>query len=110
MTVATQTNLIGYLGDDVATVFPFPFPVYDADHLVVYSKDLTTRELTLLTSYTASGIGGAAGGSITLLAPLASTKKLLISRQVPNTQDLDVQNQGGFYPENFEEELDLLTM
>jgi len=76
MTVATQINFMSYSGDGIATVFPFTFPIYETSHLVVYTQDKTTLVQTLITSYTASGIGSETGGSVTLSAPLASTNKL----------------------------------
>lgn len=110
MTVATQSNLVSYNGDNVAVTFPFTFPVYDAAHLFVYSQDKITLVQTLVTGYSVSGIGNENGGSVTLLAPPFSTTRLLITRRLPLTQSLDVENQGGFYPENFEVQLDLLEM
>jgi hypothetical protein len=112
MTVATQSILVTYLGDDVATVFPFTFPVYDADHLSVYLQDTTTRLLVLLSAsdYSVTGIGNENGGSVVTDDPVASNNNILIARVLPFTQDLDVLNQGGFYPENVENEFDLTQM
>jgi hypothetical protein len=112
MTVATQSNLVVYLGDGVGTVFPFTFPVYDESHIKVYTRDLTTRELTLISDadYGVTGVGNENGGNVTFLVAPVNTVQIIIARLLPFTQDMDVENQGGFYPKNFENELDLLEM
>lgn len=112
MTVATTLNFVTYTGDAVAVTFPFTFPVYDEDHLALYLRDTTTKVLTLVNPsvYSVAGVGNENGGSVTLDTAPAATTNLLIVRTVPLTQDLDVDNQGGFYPENFENELDLIEM
>lgn len=114
MTVSTQTNIVVYTGDDVADTFDFTFPVYDATHFAIYRQVIATGliDKTYNTSeYTVTGIDEEDGGSITIIAgPIASTHRLIITRQVPYTQDLDVQNEGGFYANNFEVQLDLLEM
>lgn len=112
MTVATQLILVKYLGDDAAVTFPFTFPVYNADHLIVYLQDTTTKELVLLNTsdYSVTGVGNENGGSVVTDSAVASDNNILITRQLPLQQDLDVDNQGGFYPENFEAELDLQEM
>ena len=112
MTVGTQSNLVIYLGDGVATVFPFTFPVYDVSHIVVYFRDTVTKALTLVSNanYGVNGVGNENGGNVTFLVAPANTNNIILARLLPYTQDLDVENQGGFYPENFESELDLLEM
>lgn len=112
MTVATQLILVTFLGDDIAVTFPFTFPVYDADHIVVYLQDTTTDVLLLLSDsdYSVTGIGDESGGTVVTDDPVSSDNNIIIARILPLTQDLDVDNQGGFYPENFENELDLQEM
>lgn len=112
MTVETQANLVIYLGDGVATVFPFTFPVYDESHVAVYFRDTITKQLLLVSDadYGVNGVGDESGGDVTFLVAPGNTNNIIIARLLPLTQDLDVQNQGGFYPENFEKELDLLEM
>lgn len=113
MTVETQSNIVIYTGDASAVTFPFTFPVYDEEDLYVYKYTILTGEYeqyTLSTDYTVSGVGEETGGSITLDETLAATHKVIITRLVPLTQDLDVMNQGGFYPANVETQLDLMVM
>lgn len=114
MTIALDSNKVAYVGNGVTTVFPFSFRVDAASHLQAYVLVTATGVLTLLTQgvdYTVSGVPGA--GSVTynpLGVPLPSTKQLLIVRLVPVLQGLDINNQGGFYPETLEAQLDLMTM
>lgn len=114
MTVLFQTNTVNYTGNGSTTNFPFSFPVLDASHLVVERLVIATEEIdkTYNTSeYTVSGIGDGDGGSLTLLGtPLSSSYKIIITRIVPYIQELDVNNQGGFYPDNVERALDLMEM
>jgi hypothetical protein len=107
MTVETQSNIVTYLGDGVATEFPYNFPVVDAEHLFVYSRNPLTGELTPIASsgYTVD----LDEMSLTLNTAPASDEQLFITRQVPYTQMLDVLNQGGFYPDNVERQLDLIV-
>jgi hypothetical protein len=114
MTVATTTNVTVLEGNDVATVFPFPFKVFEENHLVVTRRVRATgvvdKTYILTTEYTVTGLGTDAG-TVTLVAgPLAAAHDIIITRTVPYTQDLDIVNQGGFFPETVEEQLDLTIM
>lgn len=113
MTVLDNYAPAIFTGNDITTVFPFSFVVYDETHLKVYEVLIATGVRTLISAanYTVSGVPGA--GSITyepLGSPLSSLKKLEIHREVPYTQDLDIENQGGFFANTLEQQLDLTTM
>lgn len=112
MTVETQLNIAIADGDDVAVTFPFTFPVYDENHLLVYLRDTTTQELTLVDNgdYSVTGINDETGGSVTFLAAPSSDYKVLLARILPFRQDLDILNQGGFFPRSVERQLDLIEM
>jgi hypothetical protein len=112
MTVETENTFVTYLGDAVAVTFPFAFPIYDEDHLKVYLQDTTTlvKVLQNTSDYSVTGIGLEAGGSVVMDTAPPATNNLIIARVSPITQDLDVLNQGGFYPENVENEFDLQVM
>lgn len=116
MTISTQSRVVQYTGNGVTTVFPFTFPVRDADHLLVQVYNKTDLSVVTLdpSDYTATGVGPASsGGSITynpLGVPLTSNDLIVIYRQVPYIQDLDIVNQSGFYPETLEGQLDLMVM
>jgi len=113
MTVADNYAPAVFTGNGVTTVFPFSFVVYDESHLLVYEQVIATGVRTLISAanYTVSGVPGA--GSVTYSpsgVPLPATKKLELVRQVPYTQALDIENQGGFYANTMEDQLDLMVM
>lgn len=113
MTVSTQLNYVSYPGDNVATNFAFSFPVFDSADLYVYYQDNVTKLLTLLilgVDYSVTGVGSPTGGAVVTTVPVPNTVRILITRVVPLTQDLDVLNEGGFYPANFEKALDTQEM
>lgn len=113
MTVSTSTNSVVYRGNGATTQFAVPFKVLDEDHLVVTRRDYATGETLYTytgTDYTYSGIGADAGTLTLAGTALDDDYELVIKRIVPYTQDLDIVNAGGFYPETVEEQLDLMVM
>lgn len=113
MTVSTSNNSVVYRGNGSATAFAVPFKVLDEDHLIVKRRVYATGaddHTYTGTDYSYSGFG-ASSGTLTLAGTaLSSTYELVIERDVPVTQDLDIVNAGGFYPESVEEQLDLMVM
>lgn len=113
MTVSTETARSGpYLGNGVTVSFAYSFRILDEAHLRVTTVDSAGREtvLTLETDYSVTGVGDAAGGSVILAAPLASGAQLVITRELPATQETDLENQGAFFAQTIEDALDKLTM
>lgn len=113
MTVSTLTNSVIYRGNGATTEFAVPFKVLDEDHLVVTRRDYVTGEVLYTyvgTDFTYDGIGDTAGTLTLAGAALDDDFELVIARIVPYTQDLDIVNSGGFYPETVEEQLDLIVM
>lgn len=116
MTVSSQLRINTYVGNSVATVFPFNFPIYEDDHLEVRLYDRATNLYDLLSpsDYSAVGIGpNSTGGAVTYNpggVPIPSTKLIAVMRTVPYTQDTSIRNQDGFYPDVIERALDELTM
>lgn len=114
MTISTTSNSAVAQGNGVTTSFSFSFPVPLASYLQVYYAD-TTGAISLLppSSYFASGIGTAAGGTVTYpLAgnPIPIGSSLLIKRVLPYQQLTDIINQSGYYPNVVENALDNLEM
>ena len=113
MTVSTSTNSVVYRGNGATTAFAVPFKVLDEDHLVVTRRVYATGALSYTyigTDYSYSGIGADAGTLTLAGTALDNDYELVIERIVPYTQDLDIVNSGGFYPETVEEQLDLIVM
>lgn len=114
MTVSTTTRVVTYTGNGVTTNFPFAFLVLEESHLSVSRMVIATGLIDLVydpTDYTINGIGDGSGGSVDLnLAAVSSSYKIVLERTVLYTQELDLLNQGGFFPDTVERQLDLTTM
>lgn len=115
MTVAATSNSVKYTGNGVTTTFPYTFRIPTDDDVVVRVVTIATGAYTdlLPAEYTITGVGDDAGGSVEyplVGSPLASTHELYIIRELDYTQDLDLTNQDGFYPQTFELALDRIVM
>lgn len=121
MTISTTTNKVQYEGDGVTTSFPYAFRVDNATDLKAVWTHLvagvTTRTaLTNDTHFTASGYGESTGGYVTYPktgsagAILLEDEYLTIYREVPITQELDLQQQQQYDSESVEDALDKQTM
>lgn len=113
MTVSTFNNVVVYRGNGSATAFAVPFKVLDEDHLVVTRRVFATGvddHTYVGTDYSYSGIGDSSGTLTLAGTALSSVHELVIERIVPYSQDLDIVNAGGFYPDSVEEQLDLTVM
>lgn len=113
MTVASETNRSGpYNGNGSTTVFSYGFRILNAGHLRVIKRSAAGVEtvLALTTHYTVAGVGAANGGSITLLSAPATGETITILRNVPFTQETDLENQGAYYAQTVEDALDLAAM
>lgn len=113
MTLTTTTARASYVGDGSTTAYAYPFKIFDEDDLAVYSVDAAGTESLLAngTAYAVSGVGAAAGGTVTFVtAPLAGTSIVLL--RVPDlAQDTDIRNQGGpGLPSSVEAALDKRAM
>jgi len=111
MTVGTTLNIATLLTDGVATEFPYSFLVFDKEHLQVILRDLDGEIVTTYAQneFSVSGLGENSGSVLISPAP-ADDHELLIYRIVPVTQDTDIVNQGGFFPEVIERQLDEIVM
>lgn len=118
MTVESPTNTRIHRGNGITTEFPYTFKIPDMSYVQVSLQDFETGAiLETLTpgSFEISGVGWTlpGGGEVTYPlsgSPIDDTVNIILQRIVPYTQGLDLQNQGGFYPESMENQLDLLEM
>jgi hypothetical protein len=112
MTITAQTSKTGpYNGNGTTTVFSYTFEVQDEAHLVVTLADAAGVETVqvLNTQYTVSGVGNANGGQITMLIAPPVGVTLTISRDIPITQEVDLENRRSVAPEVLEDAYDKLT-
>ena len=117
MTISSTVRIAGpFIGTSTATVFPFAFKVFTATNLQVVRVDTSTgleSPLFLTTDYTVSlnaDQDSNPGGSLTLLAVLATGFNMIITSDIANLQPTDLTNQGGFYPEVITDALDRATI
>jgi hypothetical protein len=102
MTITTETRQAGpYLGDGVASAFPFAFKVFAAADLLVVHADVSATESTLVlgVDYSVALNGDQnsnPGGTVTLLAgALASGERITLTSRVAATQPSDITNEAG---------------
>ena len=119
MTVESTTKKVTKPGNDAATVFTFPFTIFVATYLVVTHVDALGVETLLAegatsTTYSVTVASYPGAGSITYPAvggtPLATGASLVLKRLLPIEQTLNLENQGGYLPENQEVAFDKGTM
>ena len=110
-----------YIGNGSTPNYEYDFKIFDRTHLQVIILDLELDATTIVldTDYTVSGVGDAAGGTVTLVGAaqswisggnLRSNYIISIRRVVPLDQGDDFANQEDFYPENHESRFDYQTM
>lgn len=115
MTISSQNRTAGpFAGNDATTVFPFNFKVFaDKDVLAVCTSAIASVDLVLTQDYTVAlnaDQDDKPGGSVTLLAPLATGSELVLTSQLEYLQPLDLTNQGGFYPAVINSAFDRVTI
>ena len=114
MSLSSTTNKVIYSGNGATSVWPFSFPVLEADHLAVIFTDGDGLETVLPASvYGVDGIGDPAGGSVTYPLsgdPIVAGTRITLLRTVPYTQTTVLSNQGGYYPEVVERRFDQIYM
>ncbi len=120
MTVETQVYKVTANGNDSATVFSFsPMVIFQSSDIVVTYTDAAGAETTLSEgtganaySVTVSTYPGT--GSITYpedaVTPIATGTKITIKRVLSLEQTVDLENQGGYFPDTQETALDKLVM
>lgn len=113
MTVTSSTTRVSYPGAGSTGPFSFSFRILAATDLSVLTRDDTTgaeTDLTYPTDYSVSGVGNAAGGSITLTTAIEAGTTLVIRRVRALTQTTSVRNQGSYFGETHETAWDKLAM
>ena len=114
MTVPSEINRAGpYNGNGVTRSFPFGFRILSAQHVRVVLRDNVAGSERFLingTEYTVSGVGNVGGGSVTINWAPTAGRSITILRNVPFTQETDLENQGAYYAETVEEAFDLSAM
>lgn len=115
MTIETTAIVTTQQGDGANTVWTYSFLIPAAADMIVSLTDRTTGIVTVLSSalYTATGLNNSNGGTVTYPltgSPLTTNSNITIERSLAYTQDTDLVNQGGYYPDVVEAALDYITM
>lgn len=117
MTIEVTDTFVVHQGNDAAVNFPYTFRIPDPTFANVYIRDVDTHEVvtTLDTgdySITGTTWDNYSGGIVTYNpgTPLASDLEIVIERAVTFSQELDLNNQSGFYADSLEQQLDYTTM
>lgn len=118
MTVSSNPFPIRYSGDGSTLTFPvsgyFLAELDGTAHLLVTVRDADGNETTQTqgagADYTVGGAGNPSGGSITFATAPTATETVVITRNVPDTQETDYIEYDDFPAESHERGLDKLTM
>lgn len=112
MTVSSSTARVSYSGNGSTQAFAVPFYFLSSSHLLVTLRSSTGVETpqVLGTNYTVTGAGVLTGGTVTMIVAPASGSTLVIVRNVPLTQETDLQPNDRLPAETLEQTVDKLTM
>lgn len=109
--ISVTTARIQYTATGGQTVFPYNFPIFDEDHLVVQrTRSGTVTTLALTTDYTVSGVDVETGGNVTLVTGATAGDIITIYRSVPLQRLTDYQTAGDFEADTVNMDFDLLWM
>lgn len=111
MTVSSSTSRVSYSGNGSLTAFAYTFKIFDEDDLTVIlrASDGTETVQTITTHYTVSGVGNAGGGNVTFVTAPTATQTVVILREQPLTQGLDLVPNDPFPANSLEEALDKIV-
>ena len=111
MTVSSTTTKVSYSGNGSTTVFAYTFKIFAAAEITVIIRSSTGTETVknLTTDYSLSNIGVDGGGNVTFGSAPASGDTVVLIRNTPNTQTLDLVENDPFLSSSFEDTLDKIT-
>jgi len=112
MTVSSSTAKVSYSGNGSTQAFAVPFYFLANSQLLVVLRTASGVETTqvLGTDYTVTGAGVLTGGTVTMTVAPAPSSSLVIVRNVPFTQETDLQPNDRLPAETLEQSIDKLTM
>ena len=108
MTISVEGARFTYAGNGSSTAFSFPRQFQAATDLKVYvvaSTGAATLK-TLATHYTVSGVGDLSGGVVNFITAPVSGETVVIFRDTPATQGLDLSNVTAFPTSAIEDAFD----
>jgi hypothetical protein len=105
LTVGAGHPRVQYVANGSQTAFTYPFPVYAGADLAVWFGDGAAPG-----SFSVSGVGQSAGGTVTFAAAPPSGTRITILRAMAVARGTDFQEGGEFRAAAINEELDRLAM
>lgn len=112
MTLSTTASRVAYSANGATTTFAFSFKIWAASNLKVYLRNNATLVDTLQTlssDYSVDIMTYPNTGNVVFASAPASGQTVVIVRDMPLTQDLDLIASGAFAAENVEVQLDKLA-
>jgi len=109
MTITVQPARNEFTANAGQTIFNYTFKIFSITDLNVYITPAgqdANDSTDLITAFTVSGVGLAAGGSITLTTPSTLNDKVTIVSNVPSNRTTDYQNNGDFRPDTVNDDFD----
>ena len=109
MTVQNTNTKNIYVGNGVTKVFPYTFQIAEShiEYVKVYveTNGVTTETKDFTIDVSSKNVTYPLNGT-----PLAANQKIIISREVPLVQMLNLVNQGSYFAEDIETALDEVVM
>lgn len=112
MTLSTTAARVSHAANGASTTFPFAFKIWAPANLKVYLRNNATLAdalQTLNADYTIDIVTYPATGNVVFANAPAVGQTIVIVRDMPLTQDLDLIASGTFAAENVEHQLDKLA-
>lgn len=112
MTVTSTKITAGpYIGNGIADTFSYGFGIDDKSEIRVFETDDagTRTELTVDTDFTVNDIGESSGTVTRNAGPLPSGYKWFMRSNYKETQEVEFESQGAFYPDIHEKAFDKNT-
>ena len=111
MTVASRNSKHVYIGNGVNRVWPYTFSLPETAYMNVYLKEDSNAAVLLSPSlYTVNEASATVTYPLGDLPAIGQNTRLILLREVPYTQEIDLINQGDFYAETIEGGLDKTVM
>jgi hypothetical protein len=108
MTLLVEDSSKTFIGAGTVGPFTWTWRFFDNDDITAkrISDEGVETALVETTDYVLTGANTYQGGVLTLVAILAVGETLYVERNSPALQEVDLRNQGDFFPETYEEALD----
>lgn len=111
MTITNENTENLFSGNGVTTVFPTNIFALEEEQITVYLREDGVDTLqTLTTHYTLSNLDTPAGVTITMLVAPTADQEVIVVRDTPRTQELDLTTTRAYNPEVLMDTLDRIVM